>query len=148
MTDKNSRAEQACELFKSGFSCSQAVLAAFAPGLGLDKELALKIAQPFGGGLAHRGGLCGAAAGAVLVIGLKYGRIYPDDTAAKERTYTLVNQFLDEFAQAHGNLDCPDLLGYDLAVQEEMDKAEAEGLFDSLCPSLVRSAAAFLENIL
>ena len=148
MSPEASPADQAESLFKSGFSCSQAVLAAYAPGLGLDRALALKIAQPFAGGTAHTGRMCGAAAGALLVIGLKFGRTEPEDTDAKDKTYALVHRFLDIFREKHGGLDCPELLGYDLSVQAEMDQAEAEGLFETLCTPLVRSAAEILQDIL
>jgi C_GCAxxG_C_C family probable redox protein len=148
MSSSISPADQAESLFKSGFSCSQAVLAAFAPGLGLDRSLALKIAQPYGGGTAHTGRMCGAAAGALLVIGLKFGRTEPEDTGARDKTYALVHRFLDLFREKHGGLDCPELLGYDLAVPAEMEKAVEEGLFDTLCNSLVRSAAEILQDIL
>ena len=148
MPADTSLADQAESMFKSGFSCSQAVLAAFAPQLGLDRNLALKIAQPFGGGTAHTGRMCGAAAGALLVIGLKFGRTEPEDTEAKDKTYALVHRFLDLFREKHGGLDCPELLGYDLAVPAEMKQAEEEGLFESLCTPLVRSAAEILQDIL
>ena len=60
-----SRVERAAALFKEGFSCSQAVFAAFAEAEGLTREQALKIAQPFGGGLAHRGELCAEPTGSL-----------------------------------------------------------------------------------
>ncbi len=41
--------------FDEGFSCSQAVCSAYAPALGLPRDLALKIAAGFGGGLARCG---------------------------------------------------------------------------------------------
>jgi C_GCAxxG_C_C family probable redox protein len=83
-------AERAAELYASGFSCSQAVFAAFSEALGLEPMNALKIAQPFGGGIAGTGSTCGAVTGALLVIGLKHGRVRPEDLAAKEKTYALV----------------------------------------------------------
>lgn len=148
MKTNQSPADQAESLFKSGFNCSQAVLAAFSPELGLKSSTALKLAQPFGGGIAHSGRMCGAVSGALLAIGLKYGRIEPEDTQAKDKTYDLVHLFLDRFTDKHSGLNCPELLGYDLSVQAEMEKAEAEGLFITLCTSFVRSAAEILQDIL
>jgi hypothetical protein len=46
------RSDEAKALFAQGFSCSQAIMAAFAPSLGLDRETAMKIASGFGGGSA------------------------------------------------------------------------------------------------
>ncbi|NOR14823.1 MAG: hypothetical protein GQ544_03880 [Candidatus Aminicenantes bacterium] len=144
----NDRIQESVEFFRSGFSCSQAVFAAFSESLGLKKELALKIAQPFGGGIAQRGETCGAVAGAYLVIGLKYGRTRPDDSAAKEKTYELVHEFIRRFQATHGSIVCKELLGHDLSTPEGHDRAAEAGLFDSLCPNLVKSAATLLEELL
>ncbi len=144
----NERIHDSVKLFRSGFSCSQAVFSAFSESLGLKKELALKIAQPFGGGIAQRGETCGAAAGAFLVIGLKYGRTRPDDTVAKETTYELMHEFIRRFQTAHGSIVCKELLGHDLSTPEGHDQAAEDGLFESLCPELVKSAATLLEELL
>jgi hypothetical protein len=53
-----SQAEYAVACFKEGFSCSQAVFAAFAPQMDLERELALKIAGPFGGGMGRPWARC------------------------------------------------------------------------------------------
>lgn len=65
-----SRLETALSRFNQGFLCSQAVLAAFAPELGLDEATAIKVAGVFGGGVANTGGICGAVNGAFMVKGL------------------------------------------------------------------------------
>ncbi len=46
-------AKRAVEVFREGFSCSQAVLEAFCEDLGMDRDTALKISQSFGGGGAN-----------------------------------------------------------------------------------------------
>jgi C_GCAxxG_C_C family probable redox protein len=135
-------------LFKKGFSCSQAVLAAFGPGSGLDRDTALKIAQPFGGGMAQRGETCGAVTGAFMVIGLHHGRTRAEDIESRDRTYALMRAFIDRFQAEHGSLRCRDLLGYRLDDPEQHRRAQEEGKFDNLCPALVRSAAAILMDIL
>lgn len=58
----------------SGLSYSQAVLAVFAKDFGLDQDMALKIPQGFGGGVAHTDHICGAASGVIMAIRLRYGR--------------------------------------------------------------------------
>ena len=70
----DSRIKTAVDRFHEGFSCSQAIFSAFAEKFGLELDTALKISQPFGGGIAQRGETCGAVAGAFLTIGLKFGR--------------------------------------------------------------------------
>ena len=56
--------EKALEVFSSNFNCSQAVFSVFAEEYGLDKEIYLKIATSFGGGM-RKGEACGAVTGAL-----------------------------------------------------------------------------------
>ncbi len=142
------RPEKAVACFKEGFSCSQAVFSAFADEAGLARTAALKIAQPFGGGIAHRGELCGAVAGALLAIGLKHGRTRPEDLEARDRTYRLVNDLMDRFRAAHGSLDCPALLGVHIGTPEGMEAAKVRNLFQTVCPRYVATASVLLEELL
>jgi len=145
---KKDRSKTAVERFKQGFSCSQAVLSAFSDVFDLDLNLALKISQPFGGGIAHRGEICGAVSGALMVIGLKFGRTQAEDIQARDRTYESVTHFIQNFENLHGSIICKDLLGYDLCSVEEYQKAEKEGLFKTLCPKFVQNATDILTDLI
>ena len=79
-------ADKAVACFKEGFNCSQAVLSSFDDDFGLDKDMALKLAAGFGGGMGRMAQTCGAVTGAYMVIGLKHGAITGQDKAAKEHT--------------------------------------------------------------
>ena len=46
-----SKGDIAKQNFMNGYNCSQAVLLAFCEDFGLEKETALKISEPFGGGI-------------------------------------------------------------------------------------------------
>jgi C_GCAxxG_C_C family probable redox protein len=140
--------ERAVKDFESGFSCSQAVLAAFSRSLGMDRETALKIAQPFGGGMAQRGETCGAVTGAYMALGLKHGRTRAEDVHARDKTYALMREFIERFTAAHGSLQCRDLLGFRLDDPDEHARAEEAGLFRDLCPCLVSSAVEIVEDLL
>jgi C_GCAxxG_C_C family probable redox protein len=140
--------QKAIDCFKEGFSCSQAVFSAFCEPLGLDRESALKISQPFGAGMAHMGETCGAVTGSFMVIGLKHGRTHADDDPAKEKTYELVREFVQRFRSKHGSVICKELLGYDLSKEDEVEEAQEKGLFEELCPQLVQSAAEILEDLI
>lgn len=142
------KTERAVSCFEEGFSCSQAVLSAYADTFGLNHELALKISQPFGGGIAHMGEICGAVSGAFLVIGLKHGRIKAEDVEAKEKTYELVLEFVKRFKSLNSSINCTELLGYDLGTPEGMKLAEEKELFTTLCPKLVQNAVEIIEQIL
>jgi C_GCAxxG_C_C family probable redox protein len=143
-----SRPDLAVSLFRQGFSCSQAVAAAFAPGLGLDHDAALRLSQPFGGGIARRADWCGAMTGAFLIIGLKHGRVRPEDEAARDRTYALVREFIARFTARHGGIMCRDLLGCDIGTPEGQKRAGELKLHQTKCEDFVRDAAMILEEII
>ena len=140
--------DEAYATFISGFSCSAAVLSSFAEELGLDKETAYKIACGFGSGLSRTDNICGAVSGAIMVIGLKYGKVTPKDNAARDKTQMLVQQFLREFAKKNSSVNCTDLLGYNLGNPEEYAMARDKKLFVTKCPALVRDATEILEKLL
>lgn len=50
---KEERISRATELFKSGYNCSQSVVAAFADMYGFTEEQALRMAASFGGGIGR-----------------------------------------------------------------------------------------------
>jgi len=144
-----SKADLALDCFKEGFNCSQAVVSAFAPELGLDRETALRVAAAFGGGMGRTGETCGAVSGALMAIGLRYGQSTPEDKQAKEKTYEIAREFLDRFGVLHeGCVKCRDLLGYDISTPEGMQTAREKDLFQTLCPEFVRDAAEIAEQML
>jgi len=143
-----SKPDCALSFFRQGFSCSQAVAAAFAADYGLDKETALRLSQGFGGGIARRADWCGALTGAIIVIGLKHGRVRPDDAAARDKTYALVQELIARFTAHHGELKCRDLLGCDISTPEGQDRADELKLHQTKCEDFVRDAAAILEELL
>ena len=142
------KSDCAAALFEEGFSCSQAVFTAFSGDLGLDRDISLKLSQPFGGGMAHLGEACGAVTGAFMAIGLKYGRTRAADLEARERTYALMRQVTDKFKGLHCSIQCRCLLGLDLGTEEGMKLAREKNLFKTLCAGYVRTAAEVLEEIL
>jgi C_GCAxxG_C_C family probable redox protein len=134
--------------FMSRFTCSAAVFSAFSKDLGLDPDTAKKIACGFGAGISKTGNICGAVSGAIMVIGLKYGKVQADDEASTEKTRALVRQFIHEFTARNGSVSCTALLGYDLGDPKSYTAAKSSGLFVTRCPALVRDAADILEKIL
>ena len=142
------RADEAETCYHAGFSCSQAVFSAFSGEMGVDRETALKISCGLGGGMGRTGNVCGAVSGAILVIGLKYGKTKEEDNPAREKTYALVRQFIEEFTARNGSIECRELLGYDLSIPREYELARKENLFRTRCPALTRSAVELLERIL
>ena len=73
MSEDISRADLAEKYFNEGANCAQAVLAAFADELGIEKDFAMRLASGFGGGVGRMREVCGAFSGLVLVENLKNG---------------------------------------------------------------------------
>lgn len=142
------KSDDALASFNSGFTCSSAIFSAFSDEMGLDNKTAKKIACGFGAGMSKTGNTCGAVSGAIMVIGLKYGKTKPGDDAATEKTRALTRQFIQEFAAKNGSVNCMELLGYNLSKVDEYEKAREKKLFVTKCSELVRDAAVILEKIL
>lgn len=140
-------ADKAEAMFKEGFSCSQAVLAAYCEQFGLSKEQAYKLGSGFSGGM-HLDQACGAVTGALMVIGLKYGRIRADDVEAKMNTAKKVVEFGKRFKERHGTISCTELLGCNISTMEGYEEAKKKDLFKQACPKYVISAAEILDEIL
>jgi C_GCAxxG_C_C family probable redox protein len=138
--------QEAIQLFEEGFNCSQAVLGAFSKDLNLDQEMALKIATGFGGG-SRNGELCGAVAGALMVLGLKEGHYIKGDTEGKQMAYQAVKEFTNRFREEQGSIVCKDLLGYDLSKPEEYQFLVEQGKFKTDCPKYISCAIELLENL-
>lgn len=72
------KSEKALALHNQVYNCAQSVVGAFCENYGIELEHALRLAGGLGGGL-RSGEVCGAVSGAVMVIGLKYGQVKPND---------------------------------------------------------------------
>jgi C_GCAxxG_C_C family probable redox protein len=142
------RPERAEQLFQQGTNCAQAVACAFAEELGADRELALRMATGFGGGMGHTSNTCGALTGAVMALGLAFGMKNAGDQAAKDKTYALVAEAVRRFRARAGAIGCTDLLGYDLGIPEQLKAVRERGLTKEKCPAFVRAAAEIVEQLL
>ena len=140
--------DRAEALFREGFSCSQAVLMAFAPGLGMNETQAALVSSAFGGGMARRGWTCGALTGAMMALGLHAGHTTAQDTATKDELYARVQALVARFEERHGATACRQLVGADMLDPVERQAASDRGVFTTLCPQLVRTAATFVAETL
>ena len=141
------RIEKAVDYYMHNFNCSQGVFTVYAADAGIDEKLALKIAANFGGG-ARKGELCGAVAGALMVLGLKYGHCDADDLASKAEAYKIAEEYMDRFIERNGSVVCRELLGYDLTDPMDRKIIMEKNLFRTYCPEMVRSAVQILEEML
>ena len=86
--------------FLKGYNCSQSVVAAFAPQLGLTEEMALRLSAGFGAGIGRMREVCGAFCGVVTVLSMVYAD--PTDPKDKSRMYALVQQAAEQYRNRNG----------------------------------------------
>ena len=139
--------ERALQYFSDKFHCSQAVLAAFAPELGITEEQALRLGACFGSGM-RRGEVCGACTGALMVLGLLYGQCDKDDLDSRIRANNVNETMMNGFAEKSGSYICNELLGCDVRTEEGIKYARENNLFTDFCPKMVVNAVDVLEEIL
>ena len=129
--------------FLKGYNCSQSVVAAFAPQLGLTEETALRLSAGFGAGIGRMREVCGAFCGVVTVLSMVYAD--PTDPKDKSRMYALVQQAAEQYrARNGGSIICRELLAKAGAAPAGGTAAEertAEYYKKRPCPELCRICA-------
>ncbi len=144
------RVVRAVEYFKSGYNCSQSVVAAFADFYDFSEKQALRVAASFGGGIGRMRLTCGAACGLFLLAGLDDSADEGADREGKSRNYALVQQFAERFREINGSITCSELLGLDkkapISTQAE---ARTEAYYKKRpCSAMVESAARLFAEYL
>lgn len=140
------RSEVAVNKFRDGYCCSQSVLFSFADKLEISEDVALKIANGFGAGMGRKQEVCGAVSGAVMVIGLLYGRGVNDGKDKHEDTYDRVRDFIDAFEAKHNTVLCKKLLdGCDLLSPQGQDYFKSSNMIEK-CYGFVEDAVNILEE--
>jgi len=143
------KTKEALEYFRNKFNCSQSVLTPFGTEFNLSADECLKIATAFGGGMGRQQQTCGAVTGALMAIGLKYGKGINDDEVKKQFTYSKTREFFEEFKNIHGSANCRELLdGLDMTDPEEHKIIMERKLFDIKCEEYVASAVKITERLL
>ena len=142
-----SKVDEAVECFCGGAACSQAIVGTYGPDYGLTREQAMKLASGFAGGM-RLAETCGAVTGAFMVLGLRCAGDNCDKRDGRDDVYVALADFMERFKQRNNSLVCKELLGCDISTPTGAQKATREGLFRSICPSLVKDAAEILEEML
>lgn len=87
---------EAGEYFNNGYSCSESMIK-WAIDEGLVSEDILPLATPFSGGMGV-GCLCGAVAGAQMIIGAQFGRENKtgNENIARKKAQELMQRFMEK----------------------------------------------------
>ena len=143
-----SKVENAVDTFQSGYNCAQSVLFAFRDEVGLEEDMALKMACGLGAGMGRKQEVCGAVTGGILVLGLRHGRGSRDDRSAAELTYEKTRDLMDRFEQRRGSCLCRELLGgCDLSSESGRREFMDRGLLNAVCKECVAAVVEILDEI-
>lgn len=138
------KGEIAKQNFESGLNCSQSVLLAFCDELGFDRESAMLIAAPFGGGMGRLREVCGTVSGMYMALGLA------SQGKSKTDLYKDVQALADKFKQDNGSVICRELLGLRIKGKDSpIPEERTESYYKSRpCSELCRYAADLLDEFL
>ncbi|MDE5893023.1 MAG: EAL domain-containing protein [Acetatifactor sp.] len=140
--------EKAIELLKKKYHCSQALLGAFAGDFGLDIKTAFKISTCFGGGM-RQGTTCGCITGGLMVLGLAFGFVDPQDKELETYGNRKAEEYIRTFREKmQGDVNCRDILGKDVTKPEDMAVIRKEGLILQKCPRAFFVSIEILEKML
>ncbi len=143
------KADKAINYFRNNFNCSQSVLTVFGTENGLSEDICLKLGCAFGAGMGRQQYTCGAVTGAMMALGLKYGKALNDTEGKKQLTYSKTRELFTEFIKLHGSINCRELLnGLDLNNPEDHEKIIEQRLFDIKCERYVKDSVIIVEKLM
>ncbi|MBD5547070.1 MAG: C_GCAxxG_C_C family protein [Lachnospiraceae bacterium] len=144
-----SRVEQATATFEEGYTCAQSVFSTYADLFGMDRETALKLSSPMGGGIGRMREVCGAVSAMALLAGLKEGNTDPANEEGKEKIYLLTRQMAERFREQFGTIVCRELLGIEGMEESAKPSVRTQQYYQERpCLQLIAAAAKIIEEIL
>lgn len=143
------RTEKALGYFNSEFNCAQSVLVSFASELEFTEDECLKVACAFGGGMGRQQHTCGAVTGALMALGVKYGKATNDSEEKKTETYRKTQEFIKAFEAENGSINCKELLqGLNMNKEDELEEIKRRLLFEINCEKYVADAVRIVEKLM
>ena len=91
-------------------------------GHDLKRSLFPSAATGFGAGIGREGFVCGALLGAIMAIGMKFGRTDPKDVASEEKVNKKCITFWDLFEKEFGSNLCCDIIHSHLHNEADRQK--------------------------
>jgi C_GCAxxG_C_C family probable redox protein len=103
----------------------------------------MKMATPFGGGVARWGTVCGAVVGGAMALGYCFGRTKSEEKEKREKAYAKVQEMIREFERNFSSIQCRDIIHLNLLDPADQKKFEELNLRKK-CSQIV---AKNVENI-
>lgn len=148
-------------------NCSQCTLLIVQELFGLENEDALKAATGFSGGIGRLGSVCGGFSGAVMALGLLFGRDldtmkHPNPEIRLKRLesmemigiHRLVKKLSEKYIETYGSIICDDIekkvIGRSFNKWDPEERKEKDRLGGHLdkCPSVVSNAARWVVELI
>ena len=135
--------KDAVDIFHQGFACSESVIYALRKNFELEmSDDAIAMSTGFPWGLGGGGCICGALAGATMVIGYFYGRTEPGDPR-NQLCFKLCNELHDFFKENYGAACCR-VLTRGMEKQSPERKAHCTKMVSG---TVVKTAEIILNNL-
>ncbi len=147
MPERNAK-DVALDYFAQKFSCAESVLLGLTETFGICDECIPQIATGFGAGMGYCNEACGAISGAIMALGLVFGRKNASDQDAKLKCYQKVGLLISAFEQKFGNVNCMDLTKCDMSTAEGRARSKELNLHGKLCSRFVAFAAETAQGII
>jgi C_GCAxxG_C_C family probable redox protein len=144
--DKERAIELSMKYIDDGFLCVGAVLKTLAEMKSIESEYIPSIATGLGAGVARTSQICGAVSGAILGLGLWFGRNEP--ISSETRPYWYSRYFIDRWLDTHPDSTCTGLLGVDIDTEEGINKFNENDYWVNKCQVYVRDAVALAVDII
>lgn len=144
-----SRVNDAENLFRSGYNCSQSVFVAYADLFQIDRDTAMKLSSPFGAGFGKLREVCGAVSGMTMLAGLATGTTDAGDREGKIANYHMVQEMAEIFREEEGTIICRELLNLNPGEDLPEPAVRTEEYYNSRpCVRVVRKAAEIIEEVI
>jgi len=146
MMNKEETIQRSMKYVDEGFLCVEAVLKTLADLKGLQSEYIPAIASGMAAGVARTSQICGAVTGAILGLGLWFGRSEP--VQSERRPYWYSREFIERWNTTHPNTNCTGMLGVDLDTSEGYAEFGKENMWENKCKRYIREAVGLAYDIL
>ena len=127
------------------YYCCESVLSVLREYLPARTDLIPKMSTDIGTGVSLDGLLCGSVSSVVIAIGMRYGRISPEETP--QPVWEMVDRYVSDFKDRFGHVNCRELTGLDLKAEEGLEENYAE-VHDHACAERIRFAVKSALEIL
>ena len=119
------------------YNCCESVLLALKDHLGAGSEVIPRLGTAIGAGVSLNGLLCGSISSVMMAIGLKYGRTGSEENP--QPTWDLADQYLSEFRERFGAVNCRQLTGLNVKTPEGLKEYFAK-VHDYACVERLKFA--------